>query len=163
MPAFAALIFEGGSGVLAALMAAAGIGAILASLLFSFGAFRHQLHAVVAVGSIGVGLSIASFGWISTLPMGILVVLMLGMFASVVSIGSQTEVQILVENRLRGRVMSLWTLVIMGGPAVGSVVAGALAGDIGPAYTSYAFAATCFILILVVGLKRPQSARLASE
>ena len=163
MPAFAALIFEGGSGVLAALMAAAGIGAILASLLFSFGAFRHQLHAVVAVGSIGVGLSVASFGWISTLPMGIFVVLMLGMFASVVSIASQTEVQILVENRLRGRVMSLWTLVIMGGPAVGSVVAGALAGDIGPAYTLYAFAATCFILILVVGLKRPQSARLASE
>lgn len=163
MPAFAALIFEGGSGVLAALMAAAGIGAILASLLFSFGAFRHQLHAVVAVGSIGVGLSVASFGWISTIPMGIFVVLMLGMFASVVSIASQTEVQILVENRLRGRVMSLWTLVIMGGPAVGSVVAGALAGDIGPTYTLYAFAATCFILILVVGLKRPQSARLASE
>ena len=53
--------------------------------------------------------------------MGILVVLLLGMFASLVSIGSQTEVQILVENRLRGRVMSLWTLVIMGGPAVGSV------------------------------------------
>lgn len=159
MPAFAALIFEGGSGVLAALMAAAGIGAILASLLFSFGAFRHQLHAVVAVGSIGVGLSVASFGWIGTLPMGIFVVLTLGMFASVVSIASQTEVQILVENRLRGRVMSLWTLVIMGGPAIGSVVAGALAGDIGPTYTLYAFAATCFILILVVGLKRPQSAR----
>lgn len=163
MPAFAALIFEGGSSVLAALMAAAGIGAILASLLFSFGAFRHQLHAVVAVGSIGVGVSIASFGWISTLPMGIFVVLLLGMFASVVSIGSQTEVQILVENRLRGRVMSLWTLVIMGGPAVGSVVAGALAGDIGATYTSYAFAATCFSLILVVGLKRPNPSAVANH
>ncbi len=163
MPAFAALIFEGGSGVLAALMAAAGIGAILASLLFSFGAFRHQLHAVVAVGSIGVGLSVASFGWISTLPMGIFAVLMLGMFASVVSIASQTEVQILVENRLRGRVMSLWTLIIMGGPAVGSVVAGALAGDIGPTYTLYAFAATCFILILVVGLKRPNPSAVANH
>jgi len=163
LPAFAALIFEGGSGVLAALMAAAGIGAILASLLFSFGAFRHQLHAVVAVGSIGVGLSVACFGWISTLPMGIFVVLMLGMFASVVSIASQTEVQILVENRLRGRVMSLWTLVIMGGPAVGSVVAGALAGDIGPAYTMYAFAATCFILILAVGLKRPNPSAVANH
>lgn len=163
MPAFAALIFEGGSGVLAALMAAAGIGAILASLLFSFGAFRHQLHAVVAAGSIGVGCSIALFGWISTLPMGIFVVLMLGMFASVVSIGSQTEVQILVENRLRGRVMSLWTLVIMGGPAVGSVVAGALAGDIGATNTSYGFAAACFLLILVVGLKRPKQSAVTNH
>lgn len=157
MPAFAALIFSGGSGVLAALMAASGVGAIVASLLFSFGVFRHHLHTVVVVGSIGVGLTIALFGWTSTLTSGIAVVLLLGLFASLVSIGSQTEVQMLVENRLRGRVLSLWTLVIMGGPAVGSIVAGALAEDIGSTYTATAFAVSCFILILIVGLKRPES------
>jgi MFS family permease len=155
MPAFAALIFEGGSGVLAALMAATGVGAILASLAMSFRRLQPHLHILVVVGSIGVGLSLFLFALVNSLPMGILVVLFLGMFASLVSIGSQTEVQILVENRLRGRVMSLWTLVIMGGPAIGSVVAGALAGNIGATYTSYAFAASCLLLILIVGLKRP--------
>ncbi len=156
MPAFAALIFDGDSSVLAALMAAAGIGAILASLVYSSPRFQSQLHALVVVGSIGVGLSIVLFGLVNSLPMGIAAVLMLGLFASLVSIGSQTEVQILVENRLRGRVMSLWTLVIMGGPAIGSVVAGAMAGDIGATYTSYSFAISCLLLILLVGIRRPK-------
>ncbi len=155
MPAFAALIFEGGSGVLAALMSAAGVGAILASFAFSSRNLQSHLHTMVVIGSIGVGLSIVLFGLVSNLSMGILVVFLLGLFASLVSIGSQTEVQILVENRLRGRVMSLWTLVIMGGPAIGSVVAGALAGDIGATYTSYSFAIACLLLILLVGIKQP--------
>ena len=158
MPAFAVLIFEGDSSVLAALMAAAGVGAILASLVFSSRRLQAHLHGLVVAGSIGVGLSIVLFGLVNSLATGIVVVLLLGMFASVVSIGSQTEVQILVENRLRGRVMSLWTLVIMGGPAIGSVVAGALATDIGATYTSYSFAISCLLMILLVGIKRPQSA-----
>jgi MFS family permease len=153
MPAFAALIFEGGSGVLATLMAAVGIGAILASLVFASRRFQFHLHAIVVVGSIGVGVSMALFAIVNSLATGVVVVLLLGLFASLVSIGSQTEVQILVENRLRGRVMSLWTLVIMGGPAIGSVVAGALAGNIGATYTSFAFAAACLLLVLLLGIK----------
>ncbi len=52
--------------------------------------------------------------------------------------------------------MSLWTFVIMGGPAIGSIVAGALAEDFGATFTSYAFAAMCIVLTLLVGLKRPK-------
>ena len=157
MPAFAAMIFEGGSTVLATLMAAAGIGAIGASLLFSARTVHSHMHWLVVIGAIGVGISIILFGSVRGLPMGVLAVAMLGFFASLVSIGSQTEVQVHVEDRLRGRVMSLWTLTIMGGPAVGSVVAGALAGDIGSTYTSYVFAAACLVLVSLVGIRKPAS------
>jgi MFS family permease len=155
MPAFAALIFEGGSSVLAILMSATGVGAILASLMFSSRMFQQHLHRLVVVGALGVGLSVMLFSLVSDLVTGAIVVALLGMFASMVSIGSQTEVQMHVENRLRGRVMSLWTLTIMGGPAIGSVVAGALAGNIGSAYTSLTFAAACLLLVLVVGIRKP--------
>jgi len=155
MPAFAALIFDGGSGVLAALMSAAGVGAILASLLFSSRTFQSHLHELVVVGALGVGLSIILFAYVGNLTAGVIVVALLGLFASLVSIGSQTEVQIHVENRLRGRVMSLWTLTIMGGPAVGSIVAGWLAEDIGSTYTALAFAVICLVLVLAVGIKKP--------
>ena len=155
MPAFAALIFDGGSGVLAALMSAAGVGAILASLLFSSRTFQPHLHGLVVIGALGVGVSIILFAYVGNLTMGVIVVALLGLFGSLVSIGSQTEVQIHVENRLRGRVMSLWTLTIMGGPAVGSVVAGWLAEDIGSTYTSLAFALSCLLLVLWVGIKKP--------
>jgi MFS family permease len=155
MPAFAALVFEGGSGVLAALMAAAGIGAIIASLLASTRSLHGHLHWMVVAGAAGAGLSMALFALVSSLAGGLFVVMLLGLFASLVAIGSQTEVQLLVENRLRGRVMSLWSLVIMGGPAVGSVVAGALAGAYGSRWTSLSFAILSLLLILLVGVRKP--------
>jgi MFS family permease len=156
MPAFAALIFSGGSGALAVLMAAAGVGAILASLLFSSKRLQGHLHRIVVVGAIGVSLSILCFAFARTLPLGIVAVASLGLFASLVSIGSQTEVQIHVENRLRGRVMSLWTLTIMGGPAIGSVVAGGLAAEFGAAGTSISFALAGLFFVALVGTRKPE-------
>jgi len=154
MPAFAALIFAGDSSVLAALMSAIGVGAITASLLLTRRFMQRRLRAVAWTGTAGVGLSIALFGTVSTLPAGVTVAAMLGLFASLVSISSQTEIQLHVENRLRGRVMSLWSLVIMGAPAVGSVIGGSLAGDFGATFTSFAFASGCLGLIGLLGLRR---------
>jgi len=156
MPAFAALTFGGGSGALAVLMASAGVGAIIASLALSSRKLHDQLHWMVVVGGIGVATAITLFALASSLVTGAIAVALLGMFASLVSIGSQTEVQIHVENRLRGRVMSLWTLTIIGGPAIGSIVAGALAGRAGATVTSATFAVACLLLIAIVGIRRPQ-------
>ena len=153
MPAFAALIFEGGSSVLAALMSAIGLGAITASLLLSLRSLQHRLRMVAFTGAIGAGVSIALFGTVENLPAGIAAAAMLGMFASLVSISSQTEIQLQVENRLRGRVMSLWSLVIMGAPALGSVLGGSLAGSIGPTPTSFAFAVGCLGLVALLTLR----------
>ena len=146
MPAFTALIFAGGSSALAALMSGIGIGAICASLLLTQPFVQARLRAAAFVGVVGVGVSIGLFSTVNVLPAGVTVVALLGFFASLVSISSQTEVQLLVENRLRGRVMSLWTLVIMGAPAVGSVLGGTLAGQFGAATTSVVFAAGCLLL-----------------
>jgi MFS family permease len=157
MPAFAALIFAGGTDELAVLMAAAGVGAILASLLFSSRTVGAHLHQFVVVGAIGVGVSTLMFSFVSSLAAGVVVVALLGLFTSIVAIGSQTEVQVSVENRLRARVMSMWTITIVGGPAIGSAVAGALAGTVGAAYTSLAFSVGCLVLIALVGIANPRS------
>lgn len=155
MPAFAALIFAGGSGALAALMASAGVGAIIASLALASRKLHDHLHGMVVVGAIGVAASIVLFALVRSLATGTVAVALLGLFASLVSIGSQTEVQIHVENRLRGRVMSLWTLTIIGGPAIGSIVAGALAGRFGATVTSFTFAGVSLLLIALVGVRKP--------
>ncbi len=148
MPAFAALIFDGGSNALAALMAAAGAGAIATSLIFSVIRLHSYLHLTVVVGAIGTAVSIFLFALVSSITGGIAAVALLGFFSSMVSIGSQSEVQISVDDRLRGRVLSLWTLVIIGGPAIGSIVAGWLAHKIGSTYTLMTFAAISFTLIV---------------
>ncbi len=157
MPAFAALIFAGGSSELAALMSAIGVGAICASLLLTQPFVQARLRTAAFVGVVGVGLSIGLFSTVSVLPAGVAVAALLGFFASLVSISSQTEVQLLVENRLRGRVMSLWTLVIMGAPAIGSVLGGTLAGQFGAATTSVVFAAGCLLLSAALFARRARS------
>jgi len=149
MPAFAALIFDGGSSALAALMAAAGAGAIMTSLIFSVVRLHSYLHLAVLAGAIGSAVSIFLFALASSLAGGIAAIAMLGFFSSMVSIGSQSEVQITVDDRLRGRVLSLWTLVIIGGPAIGSIVAGWLAHEIGSTYTLMTFAAISLLLIVL--------------
>jgi len=153
MPAFAAMIFSGGSSELAALMSAIGVGAITASLLLTQRFLQRRLRIAAHVGAAGVGFSIALFGAVSSLAAGVVVAAMMGMFASLVSISSQTEIQLAVENRLRGRVMSLWSLVIMGAPALGSVLGGSLASVFGPSPTSYAYAIGCLGLVALLGLR----------
>jgi MFS family permease len=154
MPAFAALIFDGGSSALAGLMAAAGAGAIMTSLIFSVIRLHSHLHLTVLVGAIGTAVSIFLFALTSSITGGIAAIALLGFFSSMVSIGSQSEVQISVDDRLRGRVLSLWTLVIIGGPAIGSIVAGWLAHKIGSTYTLLTFAVISFTLIVsAVGRK----------
>lgn len=154
MPAFAALIFEGGSGVLAALMSAIGMGAITASLLLTRPFLQSRLRLTAYIGATGVGLSVVLFGLVTTLPAGVAIAALLGMFASFVSVSSQTEIQLHVENRLRGRVMSLWSLVIMGAPAIGSVLGGSLAGKFGATLTALVYGATCLVLIGLQGGRR---------
>lgn len=154
MPAFAALIFSGDSRVLAALMSAVGVGAIAASLLLSLKALQERLRAIALLAAIGVAVTVGLFGAVETLSAGILVAGLLGLFSSLVSISSQTEIQLQVENRLRGRVMSLWSLVIMGAPALGSVLGGSLATSYGASSTAFLYAFGCGALVLLLIARR---------
>lgn len=140
LPAFSALVFDGGSNVLATFMAAAGIGALLTSLFFSVRSGTSNLYRIVLTGAVGVGISIAAFTAVKSFLGGIIVVTTLSLCASLVSIGSQIQVQLSVEDRFRGRVMSLWSLIIFGGPAVGSIVAGILVRELGTTSTLLIFA-----------------------
>ena len=53
--------------------------------------------------------------------------------------------------------MSLWTLVIIGGPAIGSIVAGALVSDLGSTYTLLLFSGISLLLTALVAIRRPAS------
>ncbi|MEE8305807.1 MAG: MFS transporter, partial [Gammaproteobacteria bacterium] len=146
LPAFAALVFEGGSNVLATFMAVAGIGALGTSLFFSVRSGTSHLYRIVLIGAVGVGVSVGLFAAVNSLLGGIIVVTMLGVCTSLVSIGSQIQVQLSVEDRLRARVMSLWSLIIFGGPAVGGIVAGIAVRELGTTNTLIIFAACCLML-----------------
>ena len=154
-PALVVLIFDGGSAQLAALMAAAGAGAIAASIMFSLLKSHRHFQSIVLAGAIGIGVSMLLFASVSQIAYGLAVTSLLGFFATMVSLGSQSEMQIKVDDELRGRVMSLWPLVIIGGPAIGSIVAGALASDLGSTNTLLLFSGFSLLSTAFVALHRP--------
>jgi MFS family permease len=159
MPAFSALVLDGGSEVLATLMAGAGLGALVTSAFFATRLGAAHLPRIVWVGAIGVGASMAAFAAVESLLSGVAVVACLGLSSSLVSIGSQIQVQLSVEDQLRARVMSLWSLIVFGGPALGSIVAGLFVREFGAASTLVSFAAACIALnLLLSGVSQSRSA-----
>jgi MFS family permease len=149
MPAFAALVFHGGSNALALLMSGAGAGALIGSFAMSSTRLQMRLQPLIILGCAGVTASLAMFGATDNIYVGVLSVALLGLFSTFVGVGSQSLVQVRVENRLRGRVMSLWTLVGMGGPAVGSVLGGVLIRDFGATFTSWFYGFCCLLLVVL--------------
>jgi len=153
LPAISALVYSGGSGTLAALLSASGVGAVVAGVMYTTGFLRLRLRQSVIAGSFGVCAAMLLFGLAGQLAFGIVTVALLGFFTTFVAVGSQSEVQIHVDNRLRGRVLSLWSLVAIGGPALGSVVAGALTARLGAQQTTLIFAGVCIVLVLMLGVR----------
>lgn len=150
MPAYTGMVFRGGSTELAVLMSAAGVGAIAASFYMSSSGGQQKLRRLLSIGGVGIGLSIFLLGVSRQFSLGILAVTLLGACCTLVGVASQSLVQMRVEDRLRGRVLSLWSLVAIGSPAIGSLLGGAMLHSVGAVTTSVIYALCCFVLILLV-------------
>lgn len=159
LPAFSAITFQGGSNVLAVLMAAAGLGALVGSVAMSTELLRVRLRLLIVSGCFCIAIALAAFGLSRNLYTGVAAIALLGLASTFVSVGTQTLVQLRVEDRLRGRVVSLWSLVSMGGPAIGSISGGWLIGRLGSSATTFTYAALCLLVVILVarGLRRKSS------
>ena len=154
LPVFTATVYDGGSETLAILMAASGLGAVLASLIYMSGVLDLKLSKAVFFGGFGMSIMCLFFALTENLIIGSLMVMMIGFFITFVAVGSQSEVQLNVANELRGRVSSLWTIVVLGGPAVGSLFAGVLANELGPKLTAMIFSSICLVILSFIAMKK---------
>jgi len=154
LPVFTATVYDGGSETLAILMAASGLGAVLASLIYMSGVLDLKLSKAVFYGGFGMSIMCLFFALTENLIIGSLMVMMIGFFITFVAVGSQSEVQLNVANELRGRVSSIWTIVVLGGPAVGSLFAGVLANELGPKLTAMIFSSICLVILSFIAMKK---------
>lgn len=131
MPIFAGEILHGGPRGLGALMGATGIGALLAAMIL---AARTELRGlgrwiVWASGGFGVSLVLFAFSRSFWLSMGLLIptgfALMLQMGAT------NTLLQSMTPDRMRGRVMAIYSMMFMGMAPFGALLAGAAAHRFG--------------------------------
>jgi MFS family permease len=131
MPVFAKEVLHGGSNTFGFLMGAAGFGALLGGLYLASREKVLRLGRIVpfAAALSGVGLICFSLSRYFLLSLFLMVIAGLGMMLHTAS--SNTVLQTVVDEDKRGRVMSIYTMAIMGTAPFGSLMAGGLAKFIG--------------------------------
>ena len=135
VPIYARDIFDLGETGLALMMGTAGAGAFAGALLVAYlGDFRRKGWLVLG-GAILFGICITNFALTRILTFSLIFLFGLG-FALVVSVATtNTLLQKLVTDQMRGRVMSMFILSFMGTMPIGNIVAGALSNRFGPEKT----------------------------
>jgi MFS family permease len=148
LPAFADGLFGQGAEGLAALTSATGFGALAAgTALVARGRVRGMtLFALVA----GLAMAAGSLLLAATNLFAVGVVGAASAAAAQVvhGISVQTLAQTAADRAMRGRVMSLWGLIVRACPAIGALSLGALAETIGLRPAVFAFAALCVPVFL---------------
>ncbi len=131
MPVFAKEILHGDSHTFGFLMAASGVGALTGAIYLAYRKSVRGLGKVIPLcaGLFGFGLIGFSLSRFFPLSLGLMTVVGFGMMMQMAS--GNTILQTVVEDDKRGRVMSFYTMAIMGTAPFGSLLAGKLADILG--------------------------------
>jgi predicted MFS family arabinose efflux permease len=107
------------------LFSALGIGSVSGAVNLAY--LRvHSMRVVFASSAVFVFL-LAMLGLSHILPLSLGLLLVIGFFSLTYSTATQTRLQIIVPNELRGRVMSLYTLLFQGSTPIGAMFIGSIA------------------------------------
>ena len=143
MPIFAGRILHGGARQLGMLMGATGIGALLGALTLASKADVKGLGKWVWIAATGFGTSLILFTLSRHLWLSMALLVPTG-FGMMVQMGAtNTLLQVMVPDRLRGRVMSLYSMMFIGMGPIGALIGGAIAARIGAPWTVAVGGVTC--------------------
>jgi len=135
MPIFAGRILHGDARTLGILMGVTGAGALLGALAVASKTSVQGLGRWVWVSSLGLGASLVLFSisrhvWLSILPL-----MLVGFTIMLAASAINTLVQAMSPDRLRGRVMGLYSMMFVGMTPIGALLAGAVAARLGAPWT----------------------------
>jgi MFS family permease len=155
MPVFADRILHGGAKGLGILMGFTGIGALMGAFTLALREGVKGLGRLVAMmcGTFGVSLILFSFSthfWLSAIlliPVGFSMMLQMA--------SSNTLIQSMVPDALRGRVMALYSMMFMGMAPFGALLGGALADRFGAPVTVAMGGAASVLGAIVFGKMLP--------
>jgi len=131
MPAISANVLHGGPHTLGFLMTASGVGALAGALYLAgrrsvLGLGRVMMTSTIAFG---VGLTASSFS--HSLWLSLLVLPVVGAGMMITMAATNTIIQTVVQEELRGRVMAFYAMAFLGTAPIGSLIAGVAADQIG--------------------------------
>jgi MFS family permease len=156
MPVFADQILHGGPRGLGILMGATGVGALLGALTLAARSGVRGLGRWVAVSCGGFGLFVILFAWSRYFWLSVALLLPVGFCMMLEMSSSNTLIQTMVPDHLRGRVMAVYSMMFMGMAPFGALMGGALADRLGAPLTVSVGAVACIGGAALFGLHLPK-------
>lgn len=135
MPIFAAKVLHGNAKTLGVLMGATGVGAVIGALVLAARSGVRGLGRWVAIACGGFGTFLILFAFSRWYLVSVALLVPVGFCVMVQMASSNTLIQSMVPDRLRGRVMSIYSMMFMGMAPIGALFAGWLAGRISAPWT----------------------------
>src|ERR1700690_1573227 len=135
MPIFAEHILHGDARTLGVLMGATGIGALTGALMLATRTGVRGLGRWVWMACAGFGTSLILFAFSRWYVVSALLLVPVGFTMMVQMASSNTLIQSMVPDRLRGRTMAVYSMMFMGMAPLGALFSGALADRISAPWT----------------------------
>jgi MFS family permease len=155
MPIFADRILNGGPRGLGLLMAATGIGALAGALSLTVRKSVFGLGRVVAIASGAFGVSLILFSFSRSFWFSAALLIPAGFSMMVQMASSNTLIQSMVPDQLRGRVMAVYSMMFMGMAPFGAMFAGLVAERVGAPATVAIGGAVCMAGAAMFGMRLP--------
>jgi len=155
MPAFVKDILHRGSDALGFVMASIGAGALVAALYLAARKSVLGLGKIIMLNTFLLGVCQCTLAFMDAMLPVILVGFPIG-FALIASVASMnTQLQMLSDEAYRGRVMSFYTMALMGVVPIGAMVLGYLEKFVGLSYLFLINGVVCVLAALVYEIARP--------
>jgi MFS family permease len=148
MPIFAAQVLHGGPHTLGFLMGAVGVGSLISALSLVLRRSVRGLGKMIPIAATAFGVGLICFGLSTNLWLSMALLLLTGFGMMQGLTASNTIIQTLVDEKMRGRVMSYYTMAFVGMAPFGSLLAGAMAHAIGAPRTVIVSGIACIIAAL---------------
>lgn len=124
MPVFATDVLGGGPGTLGLLMTAQGVGALAGALFLAARESTTGFGRLIALAASLFGAGLLAFGASALLWLSLPLLALAGFGLMVQSASTNTFLQSIVGDEMRGRIMSLYTMAFIGTLPLGSLYAG---------------------------------------
>jgi hypothetical protein len=157
-PVLALTVYHAGAAGTGLLYAAVAAGSTVAALTTGWMRHARYLGRIVLVCVACWGAFIAAAGLVHNIWPAAFLFALAGAADSVSAVCRNTMMQTLTTDEMRGRVSSVFNLVVAGGPRLGDVESGSVAAIATPAFSVVSGGLVCLASVGVVALAFPQLA-----
>ena len=155
MPIFAGSVLHSGARGLGWLMGASGVGALAGTLTLAARRGIRGLGRWIAYAAASFGASMILFSLSRSFPLSVALLVPVGFCMMLEMASSNTLIQTMVPDELRGRVMSFYSMMLLGMAPFGSLIAGAAANRIGAPLTVTLGGVVCLCGAIIFKVKWP--------